>query len=293
MNGIVGRATGPRTAVVTGASSGIGRETAKALAAAGWRVIGVGRDPVRSAAAEADIRGAAQGAGVDMLRADLSLMSEVLRTAAAVAALTDRIHLLVNNAGGMTRELVMTAEGLEQNFAGNHLGPFLLTLRLLPLLRRAAAGAAAGSVRIVGTTSDASEMVPGFDWEDIQSLRNWNPGVAYCRGKLANVLFTRALAARLAADGIVAHAAHPGAVDSNFAAQAGEAMLARFKTMSLYTAAQGADTVFWLATADEPGRSSGGYWFQRQPRRPNPLAEDPAAADRLWQASERLLQRWL
>ena len=131
-----------RVAVVTGASSGIGKETAKALAAQGWHVIALGRDPSRTVAAEAEIRAAATGQ-VDMIRADLSLIAEAERAADAIAALTSRIDILINNAGGMASRMVMTSEGLEQNFAGNHLGPFVLTNRLLPLLRAAAADAPA------------------------------------------------------------------------------------------------------------------------------------------------------
>ena len=134
-----------RVAVVTGASSGIGKETAKALAAQGWRVIGIGRDPRRSAAAEEEIRAASSGGQVDMIQADLALMADAARAARDVAARTDRIDVLVNNAGGMAKCKVITSEGYEENFAGNHLGPFLLTTRLLPLLRRAAAAAPGGA----------------------------------------------------------------------------------------------------------------------------------------------------
>jgi len=203
-----------RVAVVTGASSGIGKETAKALAAQGWHVIALGRDPSRTAAAEAEIRAGATGK-VDMIRADLSLIAEAERAADAIAALTSRIDILINNAGGMASRMVMTSEGLEQNFAGNHLGPFVLTNRLLPLLRAAAADAPAGSVRIINTSSDGSEMIPGLHWDDLQLLDDFIAGRAYCQGKLANVMHMRALSQRLAGDGIVVHAQHPGTVDSN------------------------------------------------------------------------------
>ena len=193
-----------KIAVVTGASSGIGRATAVALAARGWRVIGVGRDPARSAEAEAEIRAASPYEQADMIRADLSRMAEVERAAREIASLTDHVHVLVNNAGGMAKRIVVTPEGYEENFAANHLGPFLLTTRLLPLLRRAVAAAPRGSVRIINVASDASEMIPGMDFNDLQGLNNDQPGLAYCRGKLANVLFARGLARRLAADGIVA-----------------------------------------------------------------------------------------
>ena len=157
-----------QVAVVTGASSGIGKETAKALAAQGWRVIALGRDPARSAAAEAEIRAASSGGAVDMIRADLAVLAEAARAAREIAALTGRIDVLVNNAGGVAALRHVTPEGNEGTFAGNHLGPFLLTDRLLPLLRAAAKNAPAGAVRIINTSSLAHESAPGFDWNDPQ-----------------------------------------------------------------------------------------------------------------------------
>jgi NAD(P)-dependent dehydrogenase (short-subunit alcohol dehydrogenase family) len=282
---------GQRVAVITGASSGIGKETAKALAARGWRVIAVGRNPARSAAAEAEIRAAASGAPVDMMIADLALLADAARVAREIAGLTGRVDVLVNNAGGMASEKVITSEGFEENFTGNHLGPFLLTTRLLPLLRAAAADAPKGSVRIINTSSDASEMTPGLNWDDLQCLENYSNGAAYCGSKLANVLFARALAKRLAADGIVAHALHPGTVMTNFFEKAEERTLAYIKTLEQQTPAQGAETVIWLATAEEPGQSSGGYFYKCAPRKMNPFAEDDANAERLWVESEKLVAK--
>jgi NAD(P)-dependent dehydrogenase (short-subunit alcohol dehydrogenase family) len=275
-------------AVITGASSGIGKETAKALAARGWRVIALGRDAARSASAEAEILAASSGAGVDMIVADLSLLSHAERAARQVSDLTDRVDVLVNNAGGMAKEEVITAEGNEANFSGNHLGPFLLTRRILPLMRRAARSAAPGSVRIINTSSDASEMIPGLDWNDLQSMQQFNAGRSYCRAKLANVLFARALSRRLAEEGIIAHAVHPGTVDSNFFSHADAATQARLKGLSRITPQEGADSLIWLATAEEPGKSSGGYFHKRAPRAANPFADDPANWERLWEASLKL-----
>jgi len=278
-------------AVVTGASSGIGKETAKALAAQGWHVIGIGRDATRSAGAETEIRAASRNGQVEFLRADLSLLADAARVAGEIAARTDRIDILVNNAGGMAKEQVITAEGFDENFASNHLGPFLLTTRLLPLLRHAASLAPKGSVRILNTSSDAGEMIPGLPWDDLQLLQNFNSGRSYCNVKLANVMFARALAKRLAADGIVAHAMHPGFVDSNFINNAPESSQAHMRTLKGQTAEQGADTLVWLATSEEAGQSSGGYFYQRKPRAPNPFAEDDAAVERLWTESEKLLAK--
>jgi NAD(P)-dependent dehydrogenase (short-subunit alcohol dehydrogenase family) len=281
--------TSRRVAVITGASSGIGKEVAKALAAQGWRIIALGRDPARSKAAQAEIRAASSGGGIDMILADLSLLRDAASAARQIASLTDRVDVLVNNAGGMPKAKVVTPEGNEENFSGNHLGPFLLTKRLLPLLRTAAQRTASGSVRIINTSSDASEMIPGLDWGDLQSMQQFNVGRSYCRSKLANVLFARGLAQRLAHAGIVAHAVHPGTVDSNFFSHADESTQARLKALSKITPQQGADTLIWLATADEPGRSSGGYFYARNPRTPNPFAEDAGNADRLWEESEKLV----
>jgi NAD(P)-dependent dehydrogenase (short-subunit alcohol dehydrogenase family) len=278
-----------RVAVVTGASSGIGKATAMALAAQGWWVIGIGRDPERSLAAEAEIRAASSNGKVNMIRADLALLAEAARAAVDVAKLTERIDVLVNNAGGMAKQKVITSEGLEANFVSNHLGPFLLTTRLLPLLRHAALDAPEGSVRVLSTASDASEMIPGLDWNDLQGLESFHPGLAYCRAKLANVLFTRGLAKRVEADKIVAHAMHPGAVDSNFFMHADEQSQATMLSYDRLTPEQGADTLIWLATADEPGMSTGGYFYQRKPRAPHASVEDDASVERLWYESEQLI----
>lgn len=282
-------ATARRVVVVTGASSGIGRETALELLRQGWEVIGTGRDAGRIAAVEAAIAAEGLSERFTMLRADLALMADAVRLAGEIAGLTDRVDVLVNNAGGMTDRLEMTAEGLEANFAGNHLGPFVLTDRLLPLLRAAAGGAAAGAVRIVMTASDASEMLPALDLDDIQCLARFNPGMSYCAGKLANVLFAKGLAARLEGSGIVAHSMAPGAVSSNFYSRAPQDTRERLQDMSMFSEVEGADTLIWLATAAEPGRSSGGYWEKRQPRQPNPLADDPAVVERFWQESKKLV----
>ncbi len=282
-----------RVAVITGASSGIGKAAAKALAAQGWRVIGVGRDPGRCAAAEAEIRAAATpGAQVEMLIGDLSLMSDTARLARDIAARTGYINALLNNAGGVTSELILTPEGNEMTFASNHLGHFLLTKRLLPQLRAAAAGSP-GAARVISVSSDAHEYSAGFDWNDLQLIGNHSVGATYMNVKLANILFTRTLAKRVAADGIVAHAIHPGLVDSNFASYGDEAFKGRMaERMHLaISPEQGADTMIWLAVSPEGGQSSGGYYHKRTLTAPSALARDEDAAERLWLESEKLVGR--
>jgi NAD(P)-dependent dehydrogenase (short-subunit alcohol dehydrogenase family) len=279
-------------AVVTGASSGIGLEAAKALAAAGWRVIGVGRDPQRCAAALAEIRAvAAARVEVDMLRADLALLADTVRVAKDIAARTNRVDVLLNNAGGTCRARVVTPEGNEATFAVNHLGPFLLTNRLMPLLRAAAAGQPRGAVRIINTGSSAHEYSSGLVWSDLQMLNHFVPTQAYCNAKLASVLFTRALARRAAAHGIIVHSVHPGLVGTRFASHGDDAMQQHFAANAdkVISAQEGADTLIWLATAREPADTTGGYFFQRAPGTVSPLGRDDAAAERLWIESDRLV----
>lgn len=276
-------------AVITGASSGIGKETAKTLAARGWHVIALGRDPGRTAAAEAEIRAASAGGRVDVIRADLSLLVQAEQAADRVAELTPRIDVLINNAGGMARERTITPEGLEQNFAGNHLGPFVFTNKLLALLRHAAATAPVGSVRVINTSSNGSEMIPDLCWDDLQLLDNFVPGRAYCQSKLANVMHARALAARLAPDGIVVHALHPGTVDTNFISHADATTQAHIRTRPTISAQAGSKALTWLAIGDEPGRTTGLYFHKQAVMPPNPVALDDEAVERLWRKSERLV----
>lgn len=283
-----------RVAVVTGASSGIGKAAASSLAMSGWRIIGLGRDAARCAAAEAELRAAAPTAEVEMIRADLSLLSEAASAARKIEARTDRIDVLINNAGGVCNQLVMTAEGNETTFAANHLGPFVLTLSLLPLLRRSAATAPAGAVRILATSSSGHRYCAGLDWDDLQRTRNFTTGGAYTSAKLANVLFTRALAERLADDGIVAHAMEPGVVlDSNFVNHADDDMQRYMATQQpvAVSSEEAARTIVFMATGEEPGRCSGAYYYEGKPIDVSAAAQDKAAADRLWQESLALARK--
>ena len=280
----------PRVAVITGASSGIGLAAAKALAAQGWHIIGQGRDPDRMAAALSAIKAAAaSGAAVEMIRGELSLVAGAARLADEIAAKTGRIDALLNNAGGTAKEQVITAEGNEATFTGNHLGHFVLTARLLPLLKSSAAQSPQGATRIVNVASSAHEVSKGLDWSDLQMFKNFVPIRAYCNVKLANVLYTRALAKRLSDSGIVVHAMHPGAVDTNFVNRADQGTQRYMRTQSLLTAEQAADTLIWLATAAAPGTTTGQYYHNRQAVPTSAAANDAEAAERLWRESEKLV----
>lgn len=282
-------------AVVTGASAGLGKATAHALASAGWTVIGLGRNPIHCQNALSEIREQAPEAQVHMVTADLAILAEARRAADEIASLTDRIDVLINNAGGIGSALNVTAEGNEAIFAGNHLGPFLLTRALLPLLRRAAAQHPANRVRVVCVSSAAADNSQGFDWSDPQLMSNYVAYQAYANAKLANLMFTRGLAKRLAEDGIAAYAMHPGIASTNFADHGDEALQQSLRGYADITvsAEEGADTLIWLATTKEVGHPSGSYFYQRKPVEMNPIAHDEWAVERLWKESEAIIARSL
>jgi NAD(P)-dependent dehydrogenase (short-subunit alcohol dehydrogenase family) len=262
-----------RIAVVTGASAGIGKAAARQLLAQGWRVIGVGRDPQRCAAAEADLA----SPHFTMLRADMARMAEVVATARAIQALAPRVDALLNNAGGVSAERVITDEGHETTFAANHLAPYLLTRLLSP-------------ARVIAVSSTGHEHCPEVRWDDLTFAEGFVGGAAYCHAKLANVLFARELARR----GVASHAMHPGVVASNFSSHCDAPMQAYMDSIRdrALTPDQAADTLVWLATAEVPG-PNGQYWHNRESVTPSAAARDDAAAARLWQVSEDLVRPFL
>jgi NAD(P)-dependent dehydrogenase (short-subunit alcohol dehydrogenase family) len=279
-------------AVVTGASSGIGKSTASKLAALGWQVIGVGRDPQRCAAAETEIAAAARaGGGFTMVRGDFTLMAEVKRVAGEVMRRTHHLDVLINNAGGVRDRQIITAEGTEATFAANHLAPFLLTRELMPLLKVSAASQPPGMTRVIAVSSTAHRVVGQLDWDDLQSFNQSHPTLAYCRAKLANILFARELARRVEPDGIAVQAMHPGVVASNFASHGDQAMQDHMAAADTVTPDEPAETLAWLATDPEGGRESGRYFYRKAEETPADAAQDPAAAARLWTETEALLAK--
>ena len=288
----MGTQSDQRVAVVTGASSGIGLETAKALVGMGWHVIGQGRDAERSARAEAEIRAAcANGGKIDFLRANLSLMAETKRLADGVKALTRRIDVLLNNAGGVRDKRYMTSEGMEETFAANHFAPFLLTRELMPLLEATAAKSAPGAVRVLAVSSLAYlQPTGGLNWDDLQHLEgDFQAAGVYCEAKLANQLFSVELNRRVSGKGIVSQALVPGPVKTNFATHGDETMQSYMAVADGLTPEVVAKTVVWMATAPETGIDGGRMFYAMEEHTVQPHGKDPAAAERLWKESEILL----
>jgi NAD(P)-dependent dehydrogenase (short-subunit alcohol dehydrogenase family) len=213
-------------------------------------------------------------------------MAAVRRLAAEVLATQPEIHVLVNNAGSVNPVRRTTPEGIEQTFAANYLGHFLLTERLLPRLLESA------PARIVNVSSIGHRQ-GDFDLDDLQFERGgYSIMRAYNRSKLAQVLFTRALARRLAGTRVTVTSLHPGAVATNiwsFAPWYARVLLAPIKPFML-TAARGADTIVYLAASPDVEGQSGGYYEKNVHVEPSALARDAALGERLWAESERLVQ---
>ena len=273
-----------KTVLVTGATQGIGREAAKALAQLGARVGMVGRDAKRTEEAAAYVRAAAPGAQVDTFLADLSLMSEVRKLAEEVKSNYPALHVLLNNAGAIFTQRVVTKEGFEQTFALNHLNYFLLTNLLLDLLKKSA------PARVVNVASDA-HRAGKLNLGDLQSEQGYSAMRVYGTSKLENILFTRELARRLEGSGVTANCLHPGVIASGFGHNNGGffGLLVKLGAPFLSTPTSGARTSVHVASSEEGGQVSGKYFKDRKVKSPSRAAQDDEAAKKLWEASAKLV----
>jgi retinol dehydrogenase 12 len=274
-----------RTAVVTGATSGIGREVALILAGQGARVIGVGRNAERCRRAEEEIRAACGQADVQFLAADLSSLSAVRRLGQDLLARVPRLDTLVNNAGTFTTGRCLTVDGLETQIAVNWLSAFLLTSLLLPALRRSADG------RVVNLSS-ASHYAGTMHWDDLGLAKRWFGLAAYDQSKLAMVLFTAELARRCPLPvGPAAYAVDPGLVRTEIGAKGTGALASlvwKVRTRGGISPRQAADSVAWCAAEAGARGRTGLYWKEKAAVPPSEQARDPRAARLLWEIGERL-----
>jgi len=270
-----------KVCVVTGATSGIGKAAATALAGMGSQVVLVGRDQGRAEATAAEI-GAKSTVPPKVEIADLAVMEQVRALAGRLASL-ERIDVLINNAGLVVSERRVTQDGFEYVFAVNHLAPFLLTNLLLPKLTGSA------PARVVTVTSDAHTAAK-LDLDDPSLEQGWESWRSYANSKLANILFTRELARRLDGTGVTANCAHPGVVRTGFGRDAKPLMRLGMTIARPFflSPERGADTIVYLASSPDVAGETGGYYVKRQRREPSAAARDDAAARRLWEISEKM-----
>jgi NAD(P)-dependent dehydrogenase (short-subunit alcohol dehydrogenase family) len=282
-----------RTALITGANSGIGLETARRLAARGARVILAGRNAANLEQAASTLRGEFPQATFETLVVDLGSLDSIAKAAAPLAS-TERLDLLINNAGVMNvPERRTTADGFELTFGTNHLGHFALTAHLMPALERSPAA------RIVTVSAVAARWRSAAS-TDLMSEDRYRPMAAYAKSKRANIVFTEELARRLEGTNIEALAVHPGAARTNLQRHT-QGLLARQASKLLERVAMGpiegaAWPTLYAATSPEAhnGEFIGPASFNRQTSgTPKPVAlptgaDDPAEGARLWAESERL-----
>jgi dehydrogenase/reductase SDR family protein 12 len=273
-----------RVVLVTGASSGLGLAAAEGFARLGAAVWLLARSEERAERARREIVARPGNGEVRAGLCDLSDLTDVRSFAERFGGEATRLDVLVNNAGALPAERALSVDGIELAFATNVLGPFLLTNLLTPLLENSA------PARIVNVSSGGM-YTQRLHVEDLQSADGeFDGATAYARAKRAQVTLTEQWAARLEGSGVVAHAMHPGWVDTPGL----ESSLPRFygATKSLLrTPQQGADTILWLGAAVEPGRCSGGFWHDRRERPTNRVPwtrESAADRARLWAECERL-----
>lgn len=273
--------------LITGGTDGIGKAAAYALASQGARLLVHGRDPDKGARAVEELKARSRNPAIEFVQADFSSLADVRRFAAMVIERTPRVDVLVNNAGAIFTKRTLSKDGYEMTFAVNHLAPFLLTHLLLSTLK-------SGTQPRIVTTASGAHRGARIPFDDLQATRKYSAMAAYGSSKLANILFTRALAKRLEDTAVTATCLHPGFVRTNFGRNNDispwlKPIFGLIVLLAARSPEKGAQTVVYLATSPEVQGASGGYYFDCKPTQPSPAAQDDTAAERLWQLSEQLV----
>jgi NAD(P)-dependent dehydrogenase (short-subunit alcohol dehydrogenase family) len=272
--------------LITGATSGIGKAAAFALAKKNYELILIGRNEAKVKKVSCEIRKKTGNDHVNEFVCDLSLLQDVRRVADKVKNAYNRIDVMINNAGAKILRHQLTKDGIELTLATNHLGHFTLTLSLMDLLKRSQ------SARIVNVSSGAHYASDGVV-ENILTADLYDGRKQYENSKLANVLFTYALADKLRGRGIVANAVDPGGVATNFSRNNGlrhwlRHRLYYLKKRQLLTPEQGAATLVFLASANDVMGITGKYFSDLKEIKSSDISYDKALQDKIWEFSAKL-----
>jgi NAD(P)-dependent dehydrogenase (short-subunit alcohol dehydrogenase family) len=266
--------------LITGATAGIGKETARGLAKLGATLVLAGRSPQKTETVAREIEAGGKGGKVDWLVADLSSMEEVRRAAQEFRQRHDRLDVLINNAGAIYMNRQESVDGLEKTFALNHLSYFLLTNLLLDIFK------ASTPARIVNVSSGAN-FSGRVKFDDLQLKKGYSGWRAYSQSKLMNVLFTYELARRLEGSAVTANVLHPGFVATNFGRSNGGLFnwIFRLAQVTALTPEKGAETSIYLASSPEVEGISGKYYDNKRTVHSAAASYDQDAAKRLWEIS--------
>jgi retinol dehydrogenase-12 len=275
--------------LLTGASRGIGKATALALAKMGANLSLLVRDRALGEKVIEEIRATGAKGKIDLFIADLSSMKDIRRVAGEYKAKHDRLDVLLNNAGAINMDKEKTVDGYERTFATNHLGYFLLTQELLDLLKKSAPS------RIVNVASEAHRQVGGIDFEDpMFEKRSYGGFASYGQSKLANILFTRELARKLEGTNVTANSLHPGVIASGFGRNNKGVFGFIMRNLAgpfLSSEESGAKTSVYLASSPDAEGKTGLYWKSSREAKPTRAGQDDEAAKRLWKLSEELIEK--
>ena len=273
-----------RVCLVTGANAGVGKATATGLARMGATVVMVCRNLERGETAQAEIAADSGSQDVDLLIADLSSQGSVRKLARTFTSKYPQLHVLINNAGTITRRRRITVDGLETQFAVNHLAPFLLTNLLLETLK------ASAPARVVTVSSQVHSKSP-LDFDDLRSDREYSASQVYRKTKLANILFTYELSRRLEGTNVTANCLHPGVIATKLLDDyMGGSQDAGFGSGESFgdNPERGAAIVLYVASSPEIDGITGKYFHDNAVRETAPVTYDEEHARWLWDASTKL-----
>lgn len=266
-----------KTVIITGATSGIGLETAIAIARQNACMVLPVRNMAKGGKIKKQIIDRSDNPAIYLMEFDLASFDSIRKFASEFKRRFSRLHVLVNNAGLWERKRKETADGIEMHFGVNHLAPFLLTNLLLDVLK------AAGGSRVINVSSEAHRYTK-MNLDDPEGKRRFSFLQAYGQSKLANILFTRELAIRLAGDDISVNCLHPGVVATNLFDSLFPFLKPLFK-LFMISPQKGAETTIYLATTPELNGVTGEYFVRKKLKKPSSSALDVKAAEKLWELS--------
>ncbi|UZR95757.1 SDR family oxidoreductase [Chondrinema litorale] len=268
--------------LITGANSGIGKETAIQLAKKGFEIVIMCRNKEKAEAARAEISNVSKH-NVGLIICDLAFQQSIQNAAKEFKAKYDKLDVLINNAGFIAASYGKTKDGFEQTFGVNHLGAFLLTNLLIDVLK------STENAKVITVSSEAHRYAV-FDENNLQMEKGYGNMKAYCSSKLCNVMFARELAKRLKGTSVTSYSLHPGVVASNFATEMSGVLGVLFRMVSPFMISnkEGAETSVFLATNDEVRKLNGHYFKKKKSIKPIKNALNDEYCKRLWQISEKM-----